>query len=128
MIFATIFGDETVDERGGIETTTYYVPAIITLAVVSATMQTLAMSLVIAREDGRLKRGRGHAAAGLGLHRRPGRQLDRRRGADAGPGRRDRPASSTGSPIPWERLPASARHARRRRRRLLLPRHRADRG
>ena len=38
---------------------TYYVPAIITLAIVSATMQTLAMSLVIAREDGRLKRGRG---------------------------------------------------------------------
>ena len=34
-------------------------PAIITLAIVSATMQTLAMSLVIAREDGRLKRGRG---------------------------------------------------------------------
>ena len=34
-------------------------PAIITLSVISATMQTLAMSLVIAREDGRLKRGRG---------------------------------------------------------------------
>ena len=59
LIFATVFGDETVDVRGGIETTTYYVPAIITLSVISATMQTLAMSLVIAREDGRLKRGRG---------------------------------------------------------------------
>ena len=34
-------------------------PAIITLSIVSATLQTLAMSLVIAREDGRLKRGRG---------------------------------------------------------------------
>ena len=34
-------------------------PAIITLSVISATMQSLAMSLVIAREDGRLKRGRG---------------------------------------------------------------------
>ena len=34
-------------------------PAIITLAIISSTMQTLAMSLVIAREDGRLKRGRG---------------------------------------------------------------------
>ena len=34
-------------------------PAIITLSIISATMQTLAMSLVIAREDGRLKRGRG---------------------------------------------------------------------
>ena len=59
LIFATVFGDQTVDVRGGIEATTYYVPAIITLAVISATMQTLAMSLVIAREDGRLKRGRG---------------------------------------------------------------------
>jgi ABC-2 type transport system permease protein len=59
LIFATVFGDETVDVRGGIETTTYYVPAIITLSVISATMQSLAMSLVIAREDGRLKRSRG---------------------------------------------------------------------
>ena len=59
LIFATVFGNQTVDVRGGIETTTYYVPAIITLSVISATMQTLAMSLVIAREDGRLKRGRG---------------------------------------------------------------------
>jgi ABC-2 type transport system permease protein len=59
LIFATVFGDETVDVNGGIETTTYYVPAIITLSVISATMQSLAMSLVIAREDGRLKRGRG---------------------------------------------------------------------
>ena len=59
LIFATIFGDDTVEIRGGIETTTYYVPAIITLAVISATVQSLAMSLVVAREDGRLKRGRG---------------------------------------------------------------------
>jgi ABC-2 type transport system permease protein len=59
LIFATVFGDQTVDVRGGIGTTTYYVPAIITLSVISATMQSLAMSLVIAREDGRLKRGRG---------------------------------------------------------------------
>ncbi|MGC1165059.1 MAG: ABC transporter permease [Solirubrobacterales bacterium] len=59
LIFATVFGDETIDVDGGIETTAYYVPAIITLAVISATMQSLAMTLVIAREDGRLKRGRG---------------------------------------------------------------------
>jgi len=59
LIFATIFGSQTVDVRGGIKTTTYYVPAIITLSVISATMQSLAMSLVIAREDGRLKRSRG---------------------------------------------------------------------
>lgn len=59
LIFATVFGDQTIDVHGGIKTTAYYVPAIITLAVISATMQSLAMSLVIAREDGRLKRGRG---------------------------------------------------------------------
>jgi len=59
LIFATVFGGQTIDVAGGIETTTYYVPAIITLAVISATMQTLAMSLVIARENERLKRGRG---------------------------------------------------------------------
>ncbi len=59
LIFATVFGDQTVDVPAGSRRPTYYVPAIITLAVVSATMQSLAMSLVIAREDGRLKRGRG---------------------------------------------------------------------
>jgi len=58
LIFATIFGDQRVG-KSGIEVTTYYVPAIITLSIVSATLQTLAMSLVIARDDGRLKRGRG---------------------------------------------------------------------
>jgi ABC-2 type transport system permease protein len=59
LIFATVFGGKTVDVAGGIKTTAYYVPAIITLSVISSTMQSLAMSLVIAREDGRLKRGRG---------------------------------------------------------------------
>jgi ABC-2 type transport system permease protein len=59
LIFATVFGGQTVNVRGGVKTTTYYVPAIITLSVISATMQSLAMSLTIAREDGRLKRGRG---------------------------------------------------------------------
>jgi len=59
LIFGAVFGDQTVDSGGGVESTVYYVPAIITVAVISATMQSLAMSLVIAREDGRLKRGRG---------------------------------------------------------------------
>ena len=60
IIFSVIFSGQTVDVAGkGIDVEAYYVPAIITLAVVSATMQSLAMSLTIAREDGRLKRGRG---------------------------------------------------------------------
>jgi ABC-2 type transport system permease protein len=59
VILAVITGDKTVHARGGVDATQYYVPAIIVLAVIASTMQTLAMSLVIAREDGRLKRGRG---------------------------------------------------------------------
>jgi ABC-2 type transport system permease protein len=59
LIFATIFGDERIDELGGVKTTTYYVPAIITLAVISATTQSLAISLTVDRESGLLKRTRG---------------------------------------------------------------------
>lgn len=59
LILAVVFNGSTIKAHGGIEATTYYVPAIMSLAIISATMQTLAMSLVIAREDGRLKRGRG---------------------------------------------------------------------
>jgi ABC-2 type transport system permease protein len=59
FIFATIFGSDEIEELGGIKTTTYYVPAIITLAVVSATAQSLAISLTVDRENGILKRSRG---------------------------------------------------------------------
>jgi len=58
FIFATIFGNETVDERG-VKTTTYYVPAIMALAVISATTVSLAIRLTEDREDGILKRVRG---------------------------------------------------------------------
>jgi ABC-2 type transport system permease protein len=60
LIFATIFGNDTVEiGTEEVKTTTYYVPAIITLAVVSAAMVSLAFSLVVARENRVLKRGRG---------------------------------------------------------------------
>lgn len=59
LIFATIFGNDELEELGGVQTTTYYVPAIVTLAIVSATMQSLAISLTVDRENGILKRGRG---------------------------------------------------------------------
>jgi ABC-2 type transport system permease protein len=59
LIFATIFGNDTLEGLGGVKTTTYYVPAIITLAVVSATTQSLAISLTVDRENGLLKRTRG---------------------------------------------------------------------
>lgn len=59
LILAIVFDGTEIEVHGGVEATTYYVPAIMALSVISATMQTLAMTLVIAREDGRLKRGRG---------------------------------------------------------------------
>jgi ABC-2 type transport system permease protein len=59
FIFATIFGNESIEELGGIKTTTYYVPAILTLAVISATMVSPAISITQDRENGVLKRVRG---------------------------------------------------------------------
>ena len=59
IIFATIFGNDTLEELGGIKTTTYYVPAILTLGIISATMQSLSFQLTSDREAGILKRGRG---------------------------------------------------------------------
>ncbi len=60
LIFATIFGNDDIDQQGvTVKTTTYYVPAILTLAIVSATLQSLSIRLTTDREDGILKRGRG---------------------------------------------------------------------
>lgn len=59
IILGVSFGSSELATHGGIAATDYYVPAIITVAVVSAATQSLAMSLVQARESGRLKRGRG---------------------------------------------------------------------
>jgi ABC-2 type transport system permease protein len=58
VIFSTIFGDDDV-EGLGVSTRTYYIPAILTLAVISATLQSLAVQLTEDRESGILKRGRG---------------------------------------------------------------------
>jgi ABC-2 type transport system permease protein len=58
FIFATIFGNDEIEERG-VKTTTYYVPAIVSLAVISATLQSLAINLTEDRERGLLKRVRG---------------------------------------------------------------------
>jgi ABC-2 type transport system permease protein len=58
FIFELLFGNDVIRSLG-VKTSTYYVPAIITLAVFSATFQNLAMSLTIDREVGILKRTRG---------------------------------------------------------------------
>jgi ABC-2 type transport system permease protein len=61
VIFDLVFGNgNRIHIQGvGVSVSTYYVPAIITLAVISATFQNLAMSVTIDREFGILKRGRG---------------------------------------------------------------------
>ena len=58
LIFSSLFGSDTIEELG-IKTTVYYVPGIVTLAVVSATLVNVAMRMVEMRESGRLKRVRG---------------------------------------------------------------------
>jgi ABC-2 type transport system permease protein len=59
VIFDLVFGGSDHINGLGVDVSTYYVPAIITLAVISATFQNLAMSVTIDREFGILKRGRG---------------------------------------------------------------------
>jgi ABC-2 type transport system permease protein len=64
FIFEVLFGNDVIKSLG-VKTSTYYVPAIITLAVFSATFQNLAMSLTIDRELGILKRTRGTPLPGF---------------------------------------------------------------
>ena len=58
IIFESIFGNDTIEELG-IKTTTYYIPAILTMAIIGATLQSLAIQLSSDRDAGILKRGRG---------------------------------------------------------------------
>lgn len=57
VLFVTIFGNQTLES--GIETSTYYVPGIVALAVISATFVNLSITLTQQRESGVLKRVRG---------------------------------------------------------------------
>jgi ABC-2 type transport system permease protein len=59
FLFASIFGTDTFDARGGVKAATYYVPAIIVFAVISATFMSPAISITQERESGALKRVRG---------------------------------------------------------------------
>jgi ABC-2 type transport system permease protein len=59
LIFATVFGNDTIRGHGGIKASTYYVPTLITLGIVSTTFVSVAISLAIQREDRQLKRLRG---------------------------------------------------------------------
>ena len=60
IIFVTIFGNDSIELADGrsIKGSTYYVPGIVTLGIISTTFTNLAISLVAARERGLLKRVR----------------------------------------------------------------------
>lgn len=59
FLFVSIFGNDTTEVSGQpIRASTYYVPGIVTLAVVSATVVNLAITFTILREKGLLKRVR----------------------------------------------------------------------
>ena len=59
FIFVSIFGNEPAEVEGHTITgATYYVPSILTLAIVSATILNLAITFTILREKGLLKRVR----------------------------------------------------------------------
>jgi ABC-2 type transport system permease protein len=60
VIFNLIFGDDDLDIPGGTaSTSTFYVPAIAALSVISACYTNIAMMVSIARDQGLLKRKRG---------------------------------------------------------------------
>ena len=60
VIFNLIFGDEDLDIPGGTaSTSTFYVPAIAALSVISACYTNIAMGVCISRDQGLLKRKRG---------------------------------------------------------------------
>ena len=59
FLFVSIFGNDDVQVRGHqIKASTYYVPGIVSLALVSATILNLAITFTILREKGQLKRVR----------------------------------------------------------------------
>lgn len=59
FIFVSIFGNEPVEAGSRqVQGSTYYVPGILTLAIISATTVNLAITLTILRERGTLKRVR----------------------------------------------------------------------
>jgi ABC-2 type transport system permease protein len=59
VIFAAIFKGTTVIDGKTIKLTTFYVPGIMTLGIVSATYVNLTLAVVTQRESGELKRVRG---------------------------------------------------------------------
>ena len=60
VIFNTVFGNSEIAVEGGtVSTSTFYVPAILALSVISACYTNIAISIAFARDRGVLKRLRG---------------------------------------------------------------------
>lgn len=60
VIFNLLFGDDEIERFGGtVSGSTFYVPGIAALSVISASYTNIAMMVSIARDDGLLKRARG---------------------------------------------------------------------
>jgi len=59
LIFAAIFEGNTIIDGRAVKLTTFYVPGIMTLGIISATYVNLTVSVVARRESGELKRVRG---------------------------------------------------------------------
>src|SRR5437762_1795101 len=59
VIFTAIFGGTTTTPFGEIKTSNYYIPAIATFSIITATYTNLAMSVSFLRDSGVLKRVRG---------------------------------------------------------------------
>jgi ABC-2 type transport system permease protein len=60
FIFNSVFGSGDIPVKGGdVDTSTFYVPAILAFSVISATYTNISMSVVFARDEGILKRQRG---------------------------------------------------------------------
>ena len=60
VIFNVVFGDSEIEVKGGsVDTSTFYVPAILALSVISACYTNVAMLIAFSRDAGVLKRVRG---------------------------------------------------------------------
>jgi ABC-2 type transport system permease protein len=60
FIFNSVFGDGEIPVPGGeVDTSTFYVPAILAFSVISSTYTNIAMTVVFTRDEGLLKRLRG---------------------------------------------------------------------
>jgi ABC-2 type transport system permease protein len=59
VIFSSLYGDDRIDELGGVKFVQQYVPAIVAFGLISACYTSLAFTLALRRSQGILKRKRG---------------------------------------------------------------------